>query len=71
MSTPSLTFNPRPRRDGKFQVVLTFPGAANAFGGHYPAKVYRKLHTLDKLVEQVARYGTAEQRNWAASRTKA
>ena len=71
MNTPSLTFSPRPRRDGKFQAILTFPGAANAFGGYYPAKVYRKLYTLDKLVEQIARYGTTEQRNWAAQITKA
>ena len=71
MNTPSLTFSPRPRRDCKFQAILTFPGAANAFGGYYPAKVYRKLYTLDKLVEQIARYGTTEQRNWAAQITKA
>lgn len=71
MNTPSVTFSPRPRSDGKFLTVLTFPGAANAFGGYYPAKVYRKLYTLDKLVEQIARYGTTDQRNWVAQITKA
>jgi hypothetical protein len=64
---PSISFSPRPRRDGKFQVSLFFPGAPNAFGGFYPSRNYRKLYTLERLLESVAIYGTSEQKAWAAT----
>lgn len=52
----------QPRRDGKYPVTLVFPGPPNMFGGHYPAKIYRKLYTLEKVRELVASHGTPEQR---------
>ena len=52
----------QPRRDGKYPVTLTFAGAANMFGGFYPAKVYKKLYSLDKVKETVAKHGTDEQK---------
>lgn len=52
----------QPRRDGKYPVTLTFMGGPNMFGGFYPAKVYRKLFTLEKVKETVAKHGTDEQK---------
>jgi hypothetical protein len=51
-----------PRRDGKYPVTLTFAGAPNMFGGFYPNKVFRKLYSLDKVKETVAKHGTGEQK---------
>lgn len=43
------------RRDRKYKVRLTFPGAPNAFGGHYPASHYTKLYTTEQLLEALSR----------------
>ena len=51
-----------PRRDGKYPVTLIFTGAPNMFGGFYPAKVYRKLYSIEKVKETVAKHGTDEQK---------
>jgi len=64
----TISFDPYPRRDGKFKVTISFPGAPNAFGGHYYPKIYRKLYTLEKLIETIERNGTDEQKRWAASK---
>ncbi len=57
----SITIGAR-RADGKYPVVLTFQGGANAFGGRYPDTVYRKLYTLEKVKEAVQKHGTEQQK---------
>jgi hypothetical protein len=42
------------RRDGKYMVRYEYPGAPNAFGGHYPARIFRKLYTTPQLIETLA-----------------
>jgi hypothetical protein len=51
-----------PRSDGKYPVTLIFEGAPNMFGGCYPAKIYRKLYSLEKARETVTKHGTDEQK---------
>ena len=41
------------RRDGKYMVRLEFPGAPNAFGGHYPARIFRKLWDRERLMREL------------------
>ena len=50
------------RRDGKFPVTLVFEGGPNAFGGHYPNKVFRKLYSLAQVLEAIEKHGTPDQR---------
>jgi len=52
----------QPRRDGKYPVTLIFSGAPNMFGGFEHGKTYRKLYSLEKVKETVARHGTDEQK---------
>lgn len=51
-----------PRRDGKYAIVLIYEGAANAFGGFYPGKVFRKVYDLEKIKSIVKQHGTEFQK---------
>lgn len=44
------------RKDGKYPVTWNYPGAPNMFGGHYPDRVYRKLHSETALDEMIKPY---------------
>lgn len=62
----TLSFNPRPRRDGKYAVTLSYAGAPNMFGGHYPSRNYNKLYTKEQLLSEIEKNGTEVQKAWAA-----
>ena len=38
------------RKDGKVNVTYIYEGGENAFGGHYPSKVFNKIH-LPEVVQ--------------------
>jgi len=40
----------RQRRDGKFPVTYWYQGDENMFGGRYPASVFNKIHSIEKIV---------------------
>jgi len=41
----------RQRRDGKFPVTYWYQGDENMFGGRYPASVFNKIHSIEKIVD--------------------
>ncbi len=41
----------RQRKDGKFYVTYWYEGAENMFGGREYPSVFKKIHTLDKIVD--------------------
>jgi len=46
---PSLTINGPMRRDGKFPVTVSYPGAPNMFGGFEYSRPSNYLWTADKI----------------------
>ena len=45
------------RKDGKFPVTYWYQGAENMFGGREYPSVFRKIHSLDKIVDHGLYHG--------------
>ena len=46
-----ITVTGNQRKDGKFPVTYWYEGEPNMFGGRYPAKVFKKLHTVEQIAD--------------------
>lgn len=44
-----LTVKGNQRKDGKYRVTYSYPGAPNMFGGFYPTKVLNKIQSVETI----------------------